>query len=304
MAVNLTDRKLYVGGTANNSIEILGGAAGSSATQWTNPNPTLATNLEGIPSGTTFASGTTPIEILEKLLYPYQSVSFSTLSVLQTFPTIVELGTTSTAGNYSATWSSGGGSIDNWVEQSLFLRQTSPSSSLLASGFSITASPKSISHPTYRFITPTALTFQLTGQQDQGQSPSITRTHNWRAKVYYGKSDSNSVASSYSSYAAFAALFSGNPSGLQGQFTTTNNNLGTLTVSWPSSAEAQHYWLFTPNVLSSFGQYANFKDDNNLQNTPAITGNIVIANPLGLTMDYIYYRWGFPTFGPVNFTVS
>ena len=29
MAVNLTDRKLYVGGTANNSIEILGGGGGS-----------------------------------------------------------------------------------------------------------------------------------------------------------------------------------------------------------------------------------------------------------------------------------
>ena len=303
MAVNIIDKKLYVGDRDGNSVLIGAGITGASAETWTDTRPTLATDVAGIPAGTTFPSGTSAIDVLEQMLYPYQSVSFSSLTVLPSLASTVEIGTTSAAGNYSTSWTSSG-PTENWIEQSLFLRQTSPSSTTLASALSITSSPQTISHPAYRFSTPTTLSFQLTGQQDQGSNPSITRSHLWKAKVYYGKSDSSSVAASYASYAAFEALFAGNPSGLQSQFTSGNTSLGTLTVSWPTSTGLQHYWLFSPNVVSSFGQFSNFKDQNNLQNTPAITGNIVIANSTGLTMSYIYYRWGFPTSGPVTFTVS
>jgi hypothetical protein len=301
MAVNITDKRLYVGDKDGNSVLI--GATGASAETWSDARPTLATDVAGIPAGTTIAIGTSAIDVLEQMLYPYQSVSFSSLTVLPSLSSTVEIGTTSAAGNYSTSWTSSG-STENWIPQSLFLRQSSPSSASLASSFSITSSPQTIAHPAYRFDTPTTLSFQLTGQQLQGANPSITKSHLWKAKVYYGKSDSSSVGASYSSYSTFEALFSGNPSGLQSQFTIGNTSLGTLTVSWPSSSGLQHYWLFSPSVVSSFGQFINFKDSNNLQNTPAITGNIVITNQNGLAMNYIYYRWAFPTSGPVTFTVS
>ena len=74
IAINVVDRKLYVGGTAGDSILIDSGGSGAGGTgtetTWTLTAPTTAVDIAGVPTGTTFAVGTNAIAILEEILYP------------------------------------------------------------------------------------------------------------------------------------------------------------------------------------------------------------------------------------------
>ena len=303
----LTGSITITGGT-NVSVNVEGStitisaSGGSAETTWGRTDP-VTTTVGGVASGSTFDVATNAIAVLHKMLYPYQEVSFTSFLIGLGFVREFDLGTTSPANNYTASWS-GQTPLANWVSGSISISRTSPSSSTLLSGLSIGDSPRSIAHPTYRYTTPTALQFQISGQQVQGSNPRTAfDTYNWKARIYYGKSSKDTLNSSYSTYSSFAAEFPF--TGLAGVFTSQNTVLGARTITWAdTSPTGQHYWLFTPNVIPQFGQYVNFKDPNNLQVTPAITGNIVIANQNGLTMDYIYYRWGFPTEGIVTLTVS
>lgn len=303
----LTGSITITGGT-NVSVNVTGStitisaSGGSAETTWGRTDP-VTTTVGGVASGSTFDVATNAIAVLHKMLYPYQEVSFTSFLIGLGFVREFDLGTTSPANNYTASWS-GQTPLANWVSESISISRTSPSSSTLLSGLSIGDSPRSIAHPTYSYTTPTALQFQISGQQVQGSNPRTAfDTYNWKARIYYGKSSKDTLNSSYSTYSSFAAEFPF--TGLAGVFTSQNTVLGARTITWAdTSPTGQHYWLFTPNVIPQFGQYVNFKDPNNLQVTPSITGNIVIANQNGLTMDYIYYRWGFPTEGIVTLTVS
>jgi hypothetical protein len=73
IAINVADRKLYVGGTGGDSVLIdSGGSGGGTGTEttWTLTAPTTAVDIAGVPVGTTFAVGTNAISILEDILYP------------------------------------------------------------------------------------------------------------------------------------------------------------------------------------------------------------------------------------------
>lgn len=300
---------ITINGGTNVSVNVAGSiitisaSGGSAETTWGRTDP-VTTTVGGVASGSTFDASTNAIAVLHRMLYPYQNASFTFLSMGLSISSIVEIGTTSGAGTYSASW--GHTQTSNWVANTINVSRTSPSPATLVSGVSVTSTPQSITHPAYRFTTPgSSISFQITGQQLQGTNPvSLPITpHTWRAKIYWGKSTLSTLGTSYSTYSSFASLFDG--SSLTSSFTTFNTTLGSQTFTWPdTSPTGQHLWLFTPNMLSSFGQYTNFRDTNNLQNTPAITGNIVFANPGGLTMDYIYYRWGFPVIGAVTLNAS
>lgn len=74
IAINIADRKLYVGGTGGNAVLIDSGGSGAGGTgvetTWTLTAPTTAVDIAGVPTGTTFAVGTNAISILENMLYP------------------------------------------------------------------------------------------------------------------------------------------------------------------------------------------------------------------------------------------
>jgi hypothetical protein len=239
------------------------------------------------------------------MLYPYQSAAFTSLSLGLPIASIVDLGTTSSAGNYQASW--GYTQQNNWIAGSVSISRTSPSPATLVSGLSITNTPTSVSHPTYRFTTPTSLQFSINGSQQQGSPPSLSVVpHSWRARIFYGKSTQATLDASYSSYSTFSSLFT---NGISQIFTPTNTTLATQNgtgITFPATETAQYLWLFSPNMLSTFKTYNYFVEASSpgFQQTPSITGDIVLTNINGVSSNYVFYRWEFPTVGSPNFTVN
>jgi hypothetical protein len=154
------------------------------AETWVNPTPTLATNLEGIPQGTTFPIGTSSIQILENLLYPYQSVGFNTFSVgIGVGP--YEVGQTAGNGTFLSSWTISG-PTGNWIPNSLEISGDS-GVGLLKSGLNFDSSPTAVAHGAYRFSERKVLTFTIQGQQNQGANPSRSQSLNWRFRYFFGK---------------------------------------------------------------------------------------------------------------------
>jgi hypothetical protein len=191
MAVNITDRKLYVGGTAGNSVEILGGSGGAETT-WSLTTPTTATDIAGIPQGTTFDVGENSIAILERILYPYQNVSFS--NFVSGLSSSYELGQTGGNGTVTATWTSSLPDA-NWTPNSAGIAQTGFASATLLSGASPTADSASITYAALRStsLASNSITVTLSAQQIEGSNPSTSATRSWWSRLYWGKSTNASL---------------------------------------------------------------------------------------------------------------
>ena len=151
---------------------------------WTRGGETFPEAVGGVDVGTSFADGTTAITILETLLYPYQSVSFSAFDIgLSSGP--YEVGQTAGNTTVNSTWSTSGPNA-NWVASSLSI-SGNQSVGTIASGLNYNGSPQSISHGAYNFTAETTLTFTISGQQDEGSNPSRTDNMNWRYRYFSGK---------------------------------------------------------------------------------------------------------------------
>jgi len=204
LAVNITDRKLYVGNETGASVEIIGsgvGTGGGAETTWSNPAPTTTTDLEGVPVGSTFEFGTTAIEILEQILYapaapppppPYTSVSFSNFS--SGLASTYELGETAGNGSLSVSWTASQ-PHDNWVPASAYISYSGLSNGQALTGASPTAGSAVAVYPAFRStsLSSNTVTITLTGQQDQGSNPSTSTTSRWWTKAYWGKSTNASL---------------------------------------------------------------------------------------------------------------
>ena len=307
----LTGDITLVSGT-NVSIEIgegtltISASGGSAETTWGRTDP-VTTTVGGVASGSTFDVDTNAIAVLHKMLYPYQNATFTSLSMGLPISSTVDLGTTSAAGSYSATW--GHTQTSNWKPNTISISRLSPSPTTLISGLSIGQSGVSVAHPAYRYTTPTNLSFNITGEQQQGSNPSLSVfPYNWRARIYNGKSAQASLDASYSSFATFSSLFT---NGISQQFTPGNTTLVTgdpagTQITFPATTNAEYMWLFSPSILSSFGQYNYFVEQSSpgFQQAPSLTGNITITNTNGVSMSYIYYRWEFPTSGATDFRIK
>lgn len=292
-------------GLSGNTITI-SASGGSAETTWGRTDA-VTTTVGGVASGSTFDVATNAIAVLHKMLYPYQNASFTFLSMGLPISSIVDLGTTSAAGSYSATW--GHTQTSNWKPNTLSISRLSPSPTTLISGLSIGQSGVSVAHPAYRYTTPTNLSFNITGEQQQGSNPSLSVfPYNWRARIYNGKSTQASLNASYSSFATFSSLFT---NGISQQFTPGNTTLVTgdpagTQITFPATTNAEYMWLFSPSILPTFGQYNYFVEQSSpgFQQAPSLTGNITITNANGVSMSYIYYRWEFPTSGATDFRIK
>jgi len=151
---------------------------------WLRGGETFPEAVGGVDAGTSFADGTTAITILETLLYPYQSVSFSAFDIgISSGP--YEVGQTAGNGSISSTWSTSGPNA-NWVAGSLSI-SANQGVGTLVSGLNYNGSPQSVLHGAYNFTAETTLTFTISGQQDEGSNPSRTDNMNWRYRYFSGK---------------------------------------------------------------------------------------------------------------------
>ena len=233
---------------------------------WQRQSDEFPETVGGVEAGTTIANGTSAIDILETLLYPYQPVSFSTFNINIGGP--FEVGETGGTGNIQATWSTEGPD-DNWVDNTVNIVGNQAVGTVL-SGVNYDASPEPVLHGDgYRFTSETTLTFTISGQQDQGSDPTGSSNVNWRYRYYAGKT---------------GAGFDGTGLDSQG-FTdtlsrTTPNN---WTVSF-SSANSKVYFIIPSNEYTGT---LNFIFVENETNVPMLSPTTFThTNSHGLNVDY------------------
>lgn len=291
-AVNVADQILYVGGVNGEPIPVGGGGT---ETRWSNPQPTTATNLAGVPAGTTFDVGTTAIAILERILYPYVPVSF--VSFNNGLAATYELGQTA-SGTKTATWGTTG-PTSNWVASSGNISYSGFASGSLASGFELYdtdsnpfSASTSVTYPSLRgtSIGNNTITVSITGQQ-VSSTPNISRTDSsrWWSKMYWGKSTSTDIKNPF-------ALSDGITNGLL--ITTTTSTSRSITAG---SSNAYLY-LFVHNYYELTSMtIAGFDVSLREPIGSGITTHSV-TNAQGFTADYKVYRSTFQL--PGNLTIA
>ena len=156
-------------------------------TGWTRGGEAFPEAVGGIAAGISFANGTGLETILQTLLYPYQSVSFSAFDIgLSSGP--YEIGQTAGDQTVNATWTTSGPDA-NWTAGSLSI-SGDQSVGTIASSMNFDDTPKSITHGPYMFTTEKTLTFTLSGVQSEGSNATRTDTMNWRLRYLSGKTGS------------------------------------------------------------------------------------------------------------------
>ena len=263
-----------------------GTTQGSSPGIWTNSE---AGYSNGIASGITFQLGSSAIDVLEQLIYPYQPVSFTAFSInLGTSP--FDLGRTFGAGSYSATWSTSG-PTGNWIGGSLVVRDNT-NSLVIRSGLNYDSTPAGITLNQYGYTAPAQLTFGITGQQQSGNVLSRSTTFDWRHRIYWGKSASASPT-------ALANLTTGSSN----RFTSSISALGTFTYTFTASGSPEYSYVIVPTSPGSPGTYTSWKDINNLTVTP-VSGTFTETNAYGVSISWTWYQVSNPTTGTYQITAS
>lgn len=252
---------------------------------WENAATTTATDINGVPAGTSLA-GLTPIQVLEEILYAYQSVTLSAFSI--GLSSTFEIGQTAGGGSATATWSATNSS--NIVTNGMSITYSGVSSGTLVTGQPYSAgSGLSIAHPSYSSSTVGAtLTFTLNADQEQGADATRTTSSRWWSRMHYGKSTN----------ASLTTFMGGTLSG--------GSNSLISSASFPSSslsfsAVNGYVYIFVHNnySITSFAIGAT-----DVSSTFSMVGTQSIANAYGATATYKVYRSNNQLNGDFTLSVS
>lgn len=256
-------------------------AALSSETKWNREDSTTASNLEGIPSGSTFEPGTTAIQVLESLLYPYQSVSFSAFDIGISSPR--EVGNTAPSQAYTATWT-GGTPTENWTAGSISVSRTSPTSLGLTSGLNIGDGDPGVSltHGPYASSVESTFTFEVSGSQTEGSNPTKTDTVKFQYRYYAGRA------------AAGLASVTGS-----GELRSTPNN---YSETFPAVDAPTKLYFIIPTA--EFSGTLNFTDTGTQNNVPFGSSTFTHNNSFDQPVDYTIFESSVSPAGEVTIKVT
>jgi hypothetical protein len=246
---------------------------------WTNTGTGF---INGIAPGISFDVGSSAIDVLEKLIYPYQPVNFVSGSLnigLGTSP--FDLGRTFAAGTYTAQWSTSGPGA-NWVAGSIVIRN-STTSTTLATGLNYNSSPVGVTHAQYGYTAPNTLSFGITGSQLSGSVLSDSQSYRWAHRIYWGKSSSASISS-----------ISNITTNQNNRFTSSSTSLGAYVYSFAGSTSAEYCYIITPTSPGTPGTYNTWRDPNNLSFTP-VSGTFTETNSYGVSINWTWYQVSNPT---------
>jgi hypothetical protein len=284
MAVNITDRKMYVGDAGGTSVEILGGSGGAETT-WSLATPTTASDIAGIPQGTTLDIGETSISILERILYPYQQVAFTSLTT--GLDSSYELGQTAGNSTFTASWNRSG-PTENWVANSAYYRYSGLVTGVAITGGSPTAASASVSYPAFRAtaIGSNTQTFQITGQQIEGSNPvSRSTSSRWWSKMYWGKSTNEALTNQ--------ALLT---DGSETLITTASSGSGTVTTTDTGG----YFYLFIHNYY----ELDTIKLEGFGVSMAAPVNTTLVTNQQGFETTYKVYRSFFQLPGSLSIDIT
>ncbi len=253
----------------------------------------------GLAAGTTF-NNVSLKDILDDLLYPYQSPAFTTFTFT---PTSYENG--QTAGNSSFTWA-----VSNYSNVD------AGTDFILSSSFGTTANygaASSKTSTTTTLISGTGLTVSsatavntasitLYGKNSQGDTFSSSRTLSWYHRGYFGRSLLTSIGDSGAT--GFGSLASG-----QGGTFLASNADRTYTFNAPSpftpGQQSYIYFVFpsawgSPQIYDSTTNY-NITETFNYAGQ---TGSFNITNRYGQTVTYNYWRSQYGLNGAISLYIQ
>jgi len=256
---------------------------------WDIENPTTATNLEGVPSGSTFSIGTSSIEILKSILYP-KFLGFDSFSIgISLGP--YQIGQTSAAGTYEASWSIN--DIEQAKPNSIVIRQDS---NVLISDFplsyieGVSENNVDIDHPAYSLNSEGNLTFTISLTGNDESSETASQSLRWNYPLFTGK-------------LATSTLSSGDLSSLGKYINYTKSQMKTgITRTYAETVSPEYlYWVVPKSVNSTeipdYPQYslnASFTDITNPNTTltvPVIKQTSSVSKTeYGLTVEFDVYR--------------
>jgi hypothetical protein len=161
--------------------------------EWDVLEPTKATNLEGIPAGTTFPFGLSPLEILKEILYP-SLLKFNSFDIgikVDGSKVPYHVGDSSLAGNYIATWEIN--DFETALENTLDIVQGENS---LKDNLSSSLTEVTITHQSHSRNTEGSVDFTISVENQEQEQISRVDSLFWRYPLYAGKTAGSSITSS------------------------------------------------------------------------------------------------------------
>ena len=222
-------------------------------------NSIVLTTLGGLEKGTDI-SGLSTLDVLKKIMFPYQNPGFTAFST--NIPTTYNLGDT-TPGSLTLTWNTS--NQNNIAENSI---------DCTVNGVKVNQTPLPNSGTQQFTITPmssntqTSKTIRITLRNTKGGTAQKDITLNWVNRFFYGTSTQEGLDAN-----AVQALTAKQGNGLPGSLTFAAG--GYKFIAFPST----------------WGEYRTIKDASNGLNV-AMTklANVTIQNANGVTQEYILYR--------------
>lgn len=274
------------------------GGGGGIGEPWGITAPTKATNLEGIPSGTTFAIGTSATKILEKLLYP-TFLEFTSFDIGIT-PKIYHVGDKSATGPKLAEWELN--DFEKAQENSLRIVQ---GSTIFPEAISLSPSDinVSINHQTeYTRNSEGSVNFTISVTGESGETVSRTSSLLWRYPVYGGKTSGSSVTSLTDIQSLNMSSPTPNNPIISYSMSQLKSGVTVNVPETPNNGSEYFYWVVTkeinsspvsptpPNYNPNVGSFSDVTDPNAPLSLPMQQMNDITVSDYGLNITFSVYR--------------
>jgi hypothetical protein len=280
----ITDGTGYIDEIRCHTLTVDGGSAQSA---WSNTATTTANDIAGIPAGTTLTNSTA-LQILEAILYAYQSVSITNFSIAN-INSNYEIGEIVGNGNRQVTLvaSNTANIVANGVTISYSTSYGGGSGNLLA-GVQYSSFPRTAAIPSLSSsVVNSSVTFTATIDQTTGADATSSDTTRWWSRLYYGKSGSQNTNS-----------FTGNNLAFGGNVLITSTSMPDTTLNFTDGAGYAYIFVHNNYTLDYFAIGATVQNSFTLISTSSIT------NSYGATASYKVYRSNSPLNGSFNLTVG
>lgn len=260
---------------------------------WDTEDPTTATNLEGVPVGSTFSIGTSSVEILKSILYP-KFLGFDSFSIgISLGP--YQVGQTSAAGTYEANWSIN--DIEQAQPNSIVIRQDS---NVLISDFplsyveGVSENNVDIDHPAYTLNSEGNLIFTISLTANNGSVETATESLRWNYPLFAGKLPIETLSGSDLSSLTKYIIY------------TKSQMKSGISRTYPATTNPEFlYWVVPKSVdsveISDYPQYSSnssFTDVTNPNSTPSVPvikqSSSIFKTEYDLTVEFDVYRTTFP----------
>lgn len=233
--------------------------------EWNILEPTKATNLEGIPQGTTFAFGFSPLEILKELLYPsllkFNSFDIGINENGERVP--YHVGDKTLSGDYSSSWTIQ--DVESSIEDTVKIIEGERT---LVENLNNSFTQYTINHPEYTRNSEGSIDFVISVLNEKQQEVTKTDSIFWRYPLYAGKTAGSAITSEDLETLSITT----NQVGGKNPFInyTIQQMKNGITMILPQTNEPEYFYWLSPKSINdetidspSYGVNTSFTDVSN-----------------------------------------